>query len=75
MVTAYNLHTGEERVYSDLHPENAVMTAYLQEHGNYNTWTYNDRFAEMRSKIVRGKYSIAYGDWATPMCLVKGESK
>jgi len=34
MVTAYNLYTGEERVYSDMHTENAVMMAYLQEHGN-----------------------------------------
>ena len=62
-VTVTNLSTGEEKVYLDMHPENAVIVAYLQSRNNYNTWDYKRLCEEMRPNIRRGTHSIAYGDW------------
>ena len=62
---AINLATGEERVFDKtLHPAEAVMTAFLQDTGDYNTWDYKDRMANMLDACVFGRKTVCYGDWS-----------
>lgn len=55
-----NLSTGEEQLFS-LPPEEAVVAAYEQDKGNYNTWRYP--IADEHPNFVRGKRSVACGDF------------
>ena len=61
MTTVFNLATAEERTYS-LPPAEAVIAAYAQGRGDWNTWDYASRYTKL---LVIGKASIACGDWAT----------
>jgi hypothetical protein len=58
LTTVTNLSTGEERTYS-LEPEAAVKSAYLQELGDFNWWTYAKRNVE----FTYGQLTVACGDW------------
>lgn len=62
----YNLKTDEEKWYF-LPPFMAVIAAYESARGNNNTWDYH----KSKAPIVKGKYSIAAGDW----CAALGEEK
>jgi len=62
MTTIFNLATGEERTY-DLSPKSALIAAYNQTKGDYNTWNYNDK----NYHFIEGEKTIALGDW----CVIK----
>ena len=53
-----NLVTHEKKTYS-LMPTDAVVAAYHQEHGNFNTWTYDAD----RPKCVYSELHVACGGW------------
>ena len=63
--TATNMRTGDVRVYvfdpdSSLTPsQDAAINAHAQELGDYNTWSYGNRYAAEMG------HSFAFcGDWA-----------
>lgn len=58
MTLVRNLSTGEERLY-DLDARSAVLAAYRQEHGDYNTWGYG-RYDGL---LTYGSKTVACGDW------------
>ena len=55
-----NLYTGEMRVYSCA-PFQAVVSAYAQSKGDYNTWQYRERYWD---NVDAGNVSFCCGDWA-----------
>lgn len=59
-----HLNTDKHQVYS-LPPEEAVIAAYEQSRGNYNTWQYA-AFAD-HSETRRGQYSVSCGDFTALM--------
>ena len=61
MIKVLNLGTGKHVTYS-LPPEEAVVAAYEQNRGNFNTWQYA-AFAD-HPKARRGQYSVSCGDFA-----------
>jgi len=60
MTTVHNLRTGAEQAYSCT-PREAVIAAYAQERGDWNTWNYAATYGDM---VTTGGYSVACGDWA-----------
>jgi hypothetical protein len=58
-VEVHNLRTDEVRVYTGLCPSEAVIAAYAQEHGDWNTWNYGQH----RYKPQFGKRTVSLGDW------------
>jgi hypothetical protein len=58
MVKVENLLTNESRVYS-LKPREAVIAAYLQDRGNFNTWEY----PEWEPEIIEGFRTVSCGNW------------
>lgn len=68
MTTTMNLATGEEVMYSGLTPVEAVIAAYAQEKGDWNTWNYR----RLYSHLVRtGRFSVGCGDWTALIEEVK----
>ena len=63
-----NLATDETRTHAGLHPIEAVMAAFLQDTGDYNTWDYKDRMANMFEACVFGRKTVCYGDWCAILC-------
>ena len=61
MIKVLNLGTGKHVKYS-LPPEEAVVAAYEQSLGNWNTWQYK-AFAD-HPEARRGQYSVSCGDFA-----------
>jgi hypothetical protein len=62
----HNLSTDEQRTYVTETAVEAVIAAYAQgTRKDFATWTY-DQYREL---VVKGKYSVAVGDWAV---LTKG---
>lgn len=62
MTHVFNLATGQGATFS-LPPARAVVAAYEQfTRGNHNTWNYLDPVAH--PEFVKGKLSVACGDWA-----------
>ena len=61
MTKVLNLNTGKHTTYS-LPPKEAVVAAYEQSLGNFNTWQYK-AFAD-HPKARRGQYSVSCGDFA-----------
>ena len=60
-MTVLNLTTGKHTTYS-LPAEEAVVAAYEQSRGNFNTWQYAT-FAD-HPEARRGQYSVSCGDFA-----------
>lgn len=58
MTRVVNLATGEERHYT-LAARDAVVAAWEQARGNWNTWNYPTSAAPVRT----GKYTVGAGDW------------
>ncbi|GAF95471.1 unnamed protein product [marine sediment metagenome] len=58
-VTVMNLATGKERIYMGCEPEDAVMAAYAQAHGDWCTWLYSKYQKFARS----GRFCVSCGDW------------
>ena len=52
-VTVVDLDSGREIVYAGLLPGQAVIAAYAQRHGDYNTWDYANRYTAKRSASGR----------------------
>ena len=67
-----NLDTGKHTVYS-LSPEDAVVAAYEQSRGNYNTWQY-PAFAD-HPEARRGQYSVSCGDFTALMTFEEATMK
>jgi len=67
MVTeVIHLGTAEIRVYT-LPPREAVIAAYHQARGNYNTWTYPN----LNTPLYEGERTIAAGEW----CALKEKTE
>lgn len=60
MSTAFNLSTGERRIYS-LSPEDAVIAAYAQSRGDWSTWSYQTRYS---GQVVTGAVCVTIGNWS-----------
>jgi len=63
MVTVYKLGTDEEQVFS-CHPEDAVIAAYAQSQGDFNTWAYKVN-RHYRSMLKFHGRTLVCGDFAT----------
>jgi hypothetical protein len=64
-VQAVNLSTGAVRLYTNISPSMAVISAYAQACGDWNTWEYR----KYRKKLVYGAATVACGDW----CAIKNK--
>lgn len=62
MTDVMNLATGEVRTY-DLDPRAAVIAAYAQGLGDFNTWDYGKRYANIHVVETPTIYNL--GDWAS----------
>jgi hypothetical protein len=59
-----NLSNGDIIYYSpETHPARAVMYAWLQSKGYYNTWDYDALFTKNQDQLILGKYTVAMGDF------------
>lgn len=70
-IDVLNLATGRSVLYcGDAHltPWTAVIAAYAQERGDWNTWEYPLRYEAL---VERGRGVVACGDWCA---LEKGTS-
>jgi hypothetical protein len=65
-ITVTNLKTGEELVYTDTIPSEAVVFAYLYSTGNHNTWEYEALYSRYYSKLTWGKNTVALYDFCAP---------
>lgn len=59
-VEVMNLSIGQKKTYT-LEPAKAVMAAYAQDQGDFNTWDYDKRYANM---VKVGKLTVTCGDWS-----------
>jgi hypothetical protein len=60
-VTVINLFTKEKKIYTCSSRE-AVIAAYAQEKGDWNTWQYKERYDKL---VLQGRYTLLCGDWST----------
>lgn len=67
-MTVLNLSTGKEMIYSGISPRRAVICAFAQERGDWNTWDYETRYGD---RVEVGRQTVACGDFA---CL-KGDDE
>jgi hypothetical protein len=58
-VEVFNLSDPGQRQVFTCSPEEAVIAAYAQSRGNFNTWTYG----QYRSLLRYGRISVACGDF------------
>ena len=65
MTQVRNLATGERRSYT-LPPEQAVVAAWYQAQGNWNTWEYDYENAP----LIEGEHTVACDDW----CALKDQA-
>ena len=64
-IRVVNLSTRQELIYT-CSPEDAVIAAYAQERGDYNTWQYKERYGHL---LEEGKHTFLCGDWS----VMKGD--
>jgi len=64
-VAVVNLATLSEKTYCGLSPREAVIAAYAQDRGDWNTWGYSKRYGHL---VRTGKVSVSCGDWAAILC-------
>lgn len=61
-MTVMNLATAEKQEYDNtLTPEQAVIAAYAQSLGDFNTWDYEKRYAHL---VETGKHTVLCGDFS-----------
>lgn len=60
MVTVRDLRTGREQVYSCT-PRQAVIAAFAQDRGDWNTWDYETRYGHL---VENGRWHFFCGDFA-----------
>jgi hypothetical protein len=60
MTTVFNLATQKSAQY-DCAPRQAVIAAYAQEKGDYNTWAYEQKYGPL---VDEGEYTFLCGDWS-----------
>ena len=63
MVTVFNLATYDEQTFSCTHRE-AVMAAYAQSKGDWNTWDYEERYGKLVRFSGTDKRTVSCGDFA-----------
>jgi hypothetical protein len=61
MALVRNLSTLETKEYT-CSPRDAVTAAYAQEHGDFNTWNYEQKYGLL---IRERRACYGLGDWAT----------
>jgi hypothetical protein len=59
-VEVVNLSTREVLIYTCT-PAEAVIAAYAQEHKDFNTWMYAERYGHL---LEQGKYTYLCGNWS-----------
>lgn len=59
-VLVRNLRTGEEQTFSCA-PQEAVVAAFAQERGDFNTWEYRERYAGV---VVFNQATVSAGEWS-----------
>lgn len=60
--TVVNLRTGAEQIYTT-DAVSAVIAAYAQARGDYNTWDYRQRYEALVTRGPSGR-TVACGDFA-----------
>ena len=60
LVRVLNLSTQQEQVYT-CSPKEAVIAAYAQSLGDWNTWDYAEKYSNL---VMEGKVSFSCGDFA-----------
>lgn len=58
-----DLRTGREAARYSLGPREAVMAAYAQDRGDYNTWDYETRYGDLPREGEAGWHC---GDFSAP---------
>ncbi|OGL47319.1 MAG: hypothetical protein A2W05_09765 [Candidatus Schekmanbacteria bacterium RBG_16_38_10] len=64
MVTVLNLSNLTEQVYT-CSPEEAVIAAYAQSTGDFNTWDYDARYSRL---LEWGEHCVLCGDFSSFYC-------
>lgn len=59
MTSVFNLATGESRFYT-CSPEEAVIAAFAQERGDWETWNYRRRYAY---HVRKSQHGVSCGNW------------
>lgn len=59
MCTVMNLITEEKQVYT-CSPKQAVIAAYAQSKGDWNTWQYDEHYGHL---LEQGKQTVLCGDF------------
>lgn len=61
-MTVMNLATAEKQEYDNaLTPEQAVIAAFAQSRGDFNTWDYQAKYAHL---VQAGKLTVLCGDFS-----------
>lgn len=63
VVTVFNLATYDELVFSCA-PREAVIAAYAQSKGDYNTWDYESKYGSLVRYSGEGNRTVSCGDFA-----------
>lgn len=67
VTTVMNLNTGADSIYT-CPPAEAVIAAYAQSLGDWNTWDYQKRYGHMLiradSRVISGRVIVSCGDFA-----------
>ena len=64
-VTVVNLANPDSKLVYTCTPEEAVIAAYAQAHGDYCTWDYATRYGHL---VIRGERTVACGDFCALIC-------
>ncbi len=73
LVEVRNARTGLRQSYTPLTPRKAVICAYAQERGDWNTWNYEYRYAHVVEivDIGGGGSVMRCGDWEADNHIIK----
>lgn len=66
-VKPFNLETGEYGDEFSCSPREAVIAAHAQEHDDFNTWEYEERYGQeaVEFTTVSGCLVVRCGNWTT----------
>jgi hypothetical protein len=60
-IDAFNLLTGQRNTYVGATTREAVIAAYAQERGDWNTWEYEEKYGKL---VEQGGFYLFCGNWA-----------
>lgn len=60
MTTVMNLETGEKQIYA-CSPQEAVIAAFAQSKGDWNTWDYKEKYSHL---LLEGEFTFGCKNFA-----------